>query len=259
MYSWKLSKDTEHNVKNLSSLFFTDSFDHFPAPINTQPKPKWTHPTLDFSIFNKDQPKAATFNKPTPITFLRQLASNTEKEFTELNNTETNQGRESYYFYSFFKAYLNTAASNDQINNYHPHQIIEKITSKPISTEYLARVLTYFHILKNDKLPISLIREAYNKKFYLEAQQILHSKFNVKFILPKTKSIFSNLNTPIKPTSSTTKENNNLPDPPNDDDIIMSESNNDNNNQNIDQTTEQNTEQNLQSVHVTTLSHNHFQ
>ena len=86
-----LPKDTEHNIKNLSSLFFTDSYDHFPAPTNTQSKPKWTYLVLDFSIFNKNQPNSATFNKPTPITFLHQLASKTKNNFTELNNTDTNQ------------------------------------------------------------------------------------------------------------------------------------------------------------------------
>src|SRR6185436_16474917 len=129
-------------------------------------KPKWIHSMLDFSIFDKDQSNTATFNKSTSITFLRQLATKTEKEFIKVNKTETNQAQESYYFYSFFKTYLSAAATNNQINNYHPHQIINKITSKP-------RVLTYFHILKNNQLPILLIRESYNKRFYPEAQQIL--------------------------------------------------------------------------------------
>jgi len=205
---------------------------------------------LDFSIFDKDQSNTATFNKPTPITFLCQLATKTEKEFIELNKTETNQARESYYFYSFFKAYLSAAATNDQINNHHPHQIIDKITSKPISTEYLARVLTYFYILKNDQLPISLIRKSYNKRFYPEAQQILHSKFNIKFNSPKIKSIFSNLNIPTEFKPLKSKENNKSSEVL-DNDILMSDPNTNN--------TNQNNEQELQPDHVITLSHNPFQ
>ena len=46
---------------------------------------------LDFSIFDKDQSNTATFNKPTLIIFLHQLATKTEKEFIELNKTKTNQ------------------------------------------------------------------------------------------------------------------------------------------------------------------------
>src|SRR6185295_12045811 len=115
---------------------------------------------------------------------------------------DTDLTRESYYFYSYFNAYLKTAAINDQIDNLHLHQAIDKITSKPIDTYYLARVITYFYILKSlDKLSISYIRKAYKEQFYPEAEKTLLSKFKVQFKAPK---INTDLFKP-KPNPITTK------------------------------------------------------
>ena len=89
-----MPSDVEHNVQNLYTSFFTESFGHFPAPQNLPPKPKYHHPTLNFSIFDREAQHAATFQKRTPISLFRQLATEAEQQFLELNNLnkkETNQ------------------------------------------------------------------------------------------------------------------------------------------------------------------------
>src|ERR1043165_1932761 len=76
-----LPKDTEHNFQNLSTYYFDQSYITFPAPIidksdqTVKPiQPTWTHPTLDFSIFHKENEHSASFKTQTPIKFLRELA-----------------------------------------------------------------------------------------------------------------------------------------------------------------------------------------
>src|SRR6185436_3243681 len=206
-----LPNNIEHNVKNLSSNFFEESFKHFPAPTNSDPssppKPKWLHPILNTSIFRHDNEFSATFQKPTPVTYLRQLVAKTEIDFLELNKLNKSDDhditRESYYFYSYFKAYLKAAAINDQIDNLHLEQAIDKITSKPIDTHFLARVITYFYILKSsDKLSMSYIRKAYKECFYPEAEKTLLSKFKIQFKAPKINTDF------FKPKPNKTNEKN---------------------------------------------------
>src|ERR1043165_1897082 len=199
------------------------------------------------------------------------LAAKTEIEFLELNNLDktedTDLTRESYYFYTYFNAYLKAAAINDQINNLHLHQTINKIASKPIDTHYLARVITYFYILKSlDKLSISYIRKAYKERFYPEAEKTLLSKFKVEFKAPK---INTNLFKP-KPNLITTKSTTKVSDTNQleetnqtssnsstitDDDIIMLDSNNNQEPPNITQTIENLTsETNLDQNSSTSIS-----
>ncbi|CAG8833734.1 16200_t:CDS:1, partial [Cetraspora pellucida] len=52
----------------------------------------WTHPTLDFSIFYKDN----EFKIPTPIKFLHELADSVEKQFIEINKTDHNINHQTY-------------------------------------------------------------------------------------------------------------------------------------------------------------------
>ena len=112
---------------------------------------------------------------------------------------------ERYYFYSYFNAYLKAAAINDQIDNLHLEQAIDKITSKPIDAHFLARVITYFYILKSsDKLSMSYIRKAYKERFYPEAEKTLLSKFKIQFKAPKINTDF------FKPKPNKTYEKNTL-------------------------------------------------
>ncbi|KAF0545005.1 hypothetical protein F8M41_002469 [Gigaspora margarita] len=58
-----LPSDVEHNVQNLYTAFFTESFDYFTAPQNLPSRPKYHHPTLNFSVFDREAQHAATFQK----------------------------------------------------------------------------------------------------------------------------------------------------------------------------------------------------
>ncbi|CAG8836520.1 8145_t:CDS:1, partial [Cetraspora pellucida] len=112
-----LPSDTEHNFQNLSTYYFDQSFKKFLAPVcdKSSPsiksnKPAWTHPILDFSIFYKNNKHPASFKIPIPIKFLRELADSAEKQFIEINKTDHNINRQTYYFYEYFKAFLQAAA-----------------------------------------------------------------------------------------------------------------------------------------------------
>jgi hypothetical protein len=209
---------------------------------------------LDISIFRHDNDFPATFQKPTPITYLRQLADKAEEKFLEENKLDkaedSDYSRKSYYFYTYFNAYLKAAAINDQIDNLHFQQAIDKIASKPVDTHYLARVITYFFILKSlDKLSISYIRKAYKECFYPKAKKTLLSKFKVQFKAPKISTNFfkPKLNPTITKNtvkaSDTTEPEETNQTPSNsstidDDDIIMSDSNTNQELPNINQDTE---------------------
>src|SRR5207253_9450573 len=84
----------EYNFSTISKIIFKKSFDHFPASskieIDDETKPTIIQPTFDFSIFGKDQKYQATFNIPTPISTINELANDTEKQYMNLNSVETN-------------------------------------------------------------------------------------------------------------------------------------------------------------------------
>ncbi|CAG8837614.1 10926_t:CDS:1, partial [Gigaspora margarita] len=46
----------------------------------------WFLPDLELEIFTQNQPDAATFTKPTPITKFKELATKTAKKFAKEND-----------------------------------------------------------------------------------------------------------------------------------------------------------------------------
>ena len=74
----------------------------------------------------------------TPLPLFHKLANEAETYFSDNNNTVENPKRRSFYFYSYFRAFLRAAAENDGINDLNEHQAINKITTKPINTHFLA-------------------------------------------------------------------------------------------------------------------------
>src|SRR5207237_193235 len=131
--------------------------------------------------FSKDQPHAASFQTPTLISLFHNLANSAEQEFIKQNNTETNIKRQTYYFYTYLKAFLTAAAINEGIQNLSCHQAIQKTISKPTNTHHLARILTYFHVSRQPKLSIKEISTEYKNKFYPQAEKIIFEKFKVQF------------------------------------------------------------------------------
>ena len=92
-----ISEDQEHDFSTISKTIFKKSFNQYPASSNIEidgeTKPIIIKPTLDFTIFEKEQKHQASFNILTPILTINELASNIEKQYMNLNSVETNPKR----------------------------------------------------------------------------------------------------------------------------------------------------------------------
>ncbi|CAG8846608.1 40719_t:CDS:1, partial [Gigaspora margarita] len=141
-----------YNFQNLSNFFFEQSFIKFPATQSNNQT--WAKPTLDFSIFDKDNKHKATFQNTTPTNLFHKLSNDTKKEFMKLNNTETKNKHKAYYFYRYFKAYLTAVAKNDEFIHLNKYQAIQKLISTSINTYYLAHAIIYYFIMKQEKFNI---------------------------------------------------------------------------------------------------------
>ncbi|RIB26423.1 hypothetical protein C2G38_2163355 [Gigaspora rosea] len=175
-----LSDDTEHNFKNISTYFFDKSFENFPAPPKDNPTPKTTPFTPDYSIFQPNQQYTATFKKTIPLHTLNELALKADQKFAEINNSETNPKRTAFYLYSYLKAYLNTAATNDSIADLKLDQALEKFISPSINPHILARIILYFYIQNQPKFSITQIQQDYNQKYFLEAEKFIIKHYDIK-------------------------------------------------------------------------------
>ena len=101
-----------------------------------------------------------------------------------INKTEHNIHRQTYYFNEYFKAFLQAAAENDEIFNLSYDQAIKKITNQITDIHFLAKVIIYFKILKQSStnISISFIRKKYNEDYYPQAESLIIKKF--KYITP---------------------------------------------------------------------------
>src|SRR6185437_6401336 len=97
----------------------------------------------------------------------------------KLNNTKTKNKRKAYYFYKYFKAYLTAATKNNEIIHLNKDQAIQKLTSTPINTYYLARAITYYFIIKQEKFTYSQILQYYKLNAFPEAEKIIKDKFQI--------------------------------------------------------------------------------
>ncbi|CAG8824368.1 16332_t:CDS:2, partial [Gigaspora margarita] len=59
----------------------------------------WILPDLELEIFIQNQPDAATFTKPTPITKFKKLATKIAKKFAKENDISETIEQYIYYFY----------------------------------------------------------------------------------------------------------------------------------------------------------------
>ena len=173
--------DTEHNLSNLSTYFFDKSFKTFPAPPKKE-TPTTTSINLDFTIFHSENQHPATFKKPFPIQTLNKLATEADQKFAEINNLETNPKRTAYYFYCYFKAYLNAASTNDNISDLKLEEALEKTISPSTNPHTLARIILHYDIQNRPtKFSISQIQQEYELKHYIEAEKFIikHYKINI--------------------------------------------------------------------------------
>ncbi|CAG8689717.1 17745_t:CDS:1, partial [Cetraspora pellucida] len=61
-----------------------------------------------------------------------------DQKFAKINNSETNSKRTAFYLYSYLKAYLNTATTNNSIADLKLDQALEKFITPSISLHILA-------------------------------------------------------------------------------------------------------------------------
>ena len=99
-----------------------------------------------------------------------------EETACNINKVTTNPKRRNYYFYLYLNLYQQTAAQNHHIDKLEKQQAIDLLTTKPISTEFLARVLTFYNSL-GKSLTYLQTNTYYKETAYLEANKILQTKF----------------------------------------------------------------------------------
>jgi hypothetical protein len=161
----------QHNFLQLLNDIFKKSYEDFLKQEN------------DPSIFHKNSKHEASFDKQISTTLLDELATEMEKSACKINNVPTNLKRRSYYFYLHLNLYQNIAAQNYYIDKLNKQKAIDLLTSKPISTELLARVLTFFN--SSDKiLTYSQINTYYRETAYPKANKILQDKFQMSYLTP---------------------------------------------------------------------------
>ena len=181
------SLETCHFLENKTHLFgnifktiLKQSYISFPKKDNEI----WKAPILDASIFHIDGKHEATFLNPIPTKILDTLA-NTAEEFTcKANSVPTNTKRRNYYFYQYLTLYHQLAAQNHNIYDFSKEKAIDFITNNIVDTNFLARIITYFDLIKNQNVNYSQIVNFYKETAYPEAEKILSNKFKLNFASP---------------------------------------------------------------------------
>ncbi|CAG8707635.1 46439_t:CDS:2 [Gigaspora margarita] len=171
-------KDDDHNLKSLSSHYFKDSFNTFPAPEDTLRK-AWTFPGLETESFNPNQPNTATFSKPTPITQLKELATRTAKKFAEENQVTETTKRHTHYFYCYLKAYLKAAANNDGIKKMDCDKALQHVINSDTNSHTLARIITFYDIQSQFRISIKNIKEKYSTDYFPQAEEFIINYYKI--------------------------------------------------------------------------------
>ena len=210
-----ISANQKHDFSTISKIIFKNSYIRFPVTSKMDidgddTKPRIIHPTLNCEIFDKNQKHEASFKIPTPIPLFNELADKAEKEFMSLNNSITNIKWRTYYFYTYFKAFLSAASRNDSISELSQHDAIIKVTQNPIDTHYLARILTFYYISHQNPISLPQIHSKYKTTFYPQAQQIIYDKFKINFKQPKSIQQFLLFNPHTTQDSSSLQQEDNL-------------------------------------------------
>jgi hypothetical protein len=162
-----LNPKTTHNIYNLTSYYFKQSF-------NTIPIQKHVYPPLNLSTLT-----SATFNTPLPFEHLYKLADQSEQNFIQLNNTSTNPKRLSYFFYCYLKAYFESAATNNEITKLNLKEALNKISSKTSDPQILARIIAYYDITQISKPTITQLKKNLNKSYLDQANQYIIKKLKI--------------------------------------------------------------------------------
>ncbi|CAG8829344.1 22037_t:CDS:1, partial [Cetraspora pellucida] len=113
------------------------------------------------------------------------LVDSAEKQFIKINKTDYNINYQTYYFYKYFKAFLQALTQNNKIFSLSYDQAIKKATNQITDIYFLDKIIIYFEILKQSdtNLFIFFIQKKYNKDYYPLAKSLIIKKF--KYITPK--------------------------------------------------------------------------
>ena len=115
---------------------------------------------------------------------LDELTDQAEDFICKQNKVQSNLKRRSYYFYQYLNIYHQTAANNHNIANLSKEDAIEYITAKMIDTHLLARIITYFDIIKDQQTSLLQIIKFYKEQALPKAENFLFKKFNIEFTEP---------------------------------------------------------------------------
>ncbi|CAG8730480.1 16847_t:CDS:1, partial [Racocetra fulgida] len=124
-----------------------------------------------------------TFTDVMPTKLLDKLATQTEEYICKTHSMPTITKRRNYYFYELLNAYQQAAAQNYLIDNINKQKAIENLTIKPISTDFLAKVITYFDT-KNKSLNYPQLVKFYKETAYSKAEKIIQTKFKMSYTTP---------------------------------------------------------------------------
>ena len=173
-------KKNKHDFSNLFKLILKQSYTTFPK----KDSEIWKLPTFDSSMFKIDRKHEASFSNPIPLKLIDELADQAEEFICKENKTTKFQKRQSYYFYQYLNTYHHTAAENHNIHNLTREKAIEYITAKMIDTHFLARIITYFDMIKEEQSTLQQIIKYYKETALPEAEHYLFNKFSVTFTEP---------------------------------------------------------------------------
>ncbi|CAG8575210.1 45927_t:CDS:2 [Gigaspora margarita] len=192
----------DHNLKYLSSHYFKDSFNTFPAPENA-PGRTLIFPDLETELFNPNQSNAATFSKPIPITQLRELTTKIAKKFAEENQITETTKRHTHYFYYYLKAYLKAAANNDGIKDMDLDKALQHIINPDINPHTLARIIASYDIQSQFRIFIKNIKEKYFTDYFPQAEEFIINYYKINIPDANDNALFFS----SKPTKSETTNN----------------------------------------------------
>src|SRR5690242_17936557 len=122
-----------------------------------------------------------------------------EEQICKINNTKTNPRRRGFLFYQYLANYYRIAAQNHNILNKTKTEAIKFLTKSPIDIDYLARVITYYDLIKDQRISLNQIIKHYNTTFKPEAEKYLFKKFKINFQLVKLEDLlFLELSPPFQ-------------------------------------------------------------
>jgi hypothetical protein len=172
-------KDTEkqHDSKKLFSDIIKQSFTTFSA----QSQETWQTPDLSTDIFDKNKPNEALFTRKIPTEIFDCLADQAENYACQQNSVRTNSKRRNYYFYKFLNLYYQAAAYNHNIQYLTKQEALNNLTPSIVDTLFLARIITYFDIIKTRSPTYSQITKHFKEQALPEAEKFLFEKFQFQF------------------------------------------------------------------------------